>query len=147
VHNFLGFAYRSDDSSPESVAEYVAKGYAHYHLSLTLNNENCGTWGYLGQLYALQEDEEGAAKSLAALCSLRAAGKCGDAPVDTLTTHLTAAGMDLPCDADADPAALLASLPAPEADISENPMDGYTHVDEKVESSALAVAVGMLWAF
>ena len=43
VHNFLGFAYRSDtDAEPWKARDYVVKGYAHYHASLTLNPENCG---------------------------------------------------------------------------------------------------------
>ena len=43
MHNFLGFAYRSDtDAEPWKARDYVVKGYAHYHASLTLNPENCG---------------------------------------------------------------------------------------------------------
>ena len=42
MHNFLGFAYRADESEPGKADEYVVKGYAHYHASLELNAENCG---------------------------------------------------------------------------------------------------------
>merc|ERR1719253_428032 len=42
VHNFLGFAYRTN-TDPTKQGEYREKGYAHYHESLSLNNENCGT--------------------------------------------------------------------------------------------------------
>ena len=71
VHNYLGFAYRSDTSDPAKQEEYMTKGYAHYHKSLSLNSRNCGTWGYLGQMFALQQDQLGATICMDALCSLQ----------------------------------------------------------------------------
>jgi len=123
VHNFLGFAYRADESEPGKAEEYVEKGYAHYHASLELNAENCGTWGYLGQLYALQTDQVGARKTLDALCTLnrRDARACPDTAVELLRNYTTKAGLETTCTSDADLPALVRSLPLPEADVSEDP--------------------------
>jgi hypothetical protein len=73
IHNWLGFAYRSDESDPAEIEEYQEKGYAHYHKSLELWSENYGTWGYLGQLYILQGDRNFADVCLTTLC--RGAGQ------------------------------------------------------------------------
>ena len=63
VHNLLGFAYsRSED-------EYREKGYAHYHAALTLAPDNFGAWGYLAQLYVMEESDALARNALAALCA------------------------------------------------------------------------------
>merc|ERR1719199_1464017 len=71
VHNFLGFAYRSENSYSAKLKtkrKYEEKGYAHYHKSLALNAENFGTWGYLGQLFVLQGDRDRAELCLDTLC-------------------------------------------------------------------------------
>merc|ERR1719199_2324147 len=71
VHNFLGFAYRSENSYSAKLKtkrKYEEKGYAHYHKSLALNAENFGTWGYLGQLFVLQGDRDHAELCLDTLC-------------------------------------------------------------------------------
>jgi hypothetical protein len=115
VHNFLGFAYRSAASSTPQ--EYRQQGYAHYHASLTLNSENCGTWGYLGQMMALDKDQVEATRSMDALCTLHAADKCDEEEVALLRKYVMEAGLSASCDTDANVAALVAGLPPPEVDI------------------------------
>ena len=53
----------------------------YFSRSLSLNSRNCGTWGYIGQMYALQQDQLGGAMCMDALCSLQAQAACAQSAV------------------------------------------------------------------
>jgi hypothetical protein len=125
VHNWLGFAYRSETgygatANRATKRKYEEKGYAHYHLSLELNNANYGTWGYMGQLFVLQGDRDLADLCLSTLC--RAVGPSHHSTEVVLADFAAAGWKAGECVVDPafDPAASFALLPAPTTDASED---------------------------